>query len=183
MSANRAASDCPIPIDVFTAEELTALATTADALSAYLGKAVLAEVGVNAEGREWVIFGMPLETQPDESEEKFETEAVLHVQIGGSGVRVLGNRGGLDDLNEMVYDCQFLWAIELRDPEEAGWRYVKLDNSGNEVDCSDDLPSLLPFSMVDAAPGDPDEEDEVENDEPNDGPPPVHIYPAPPQHH
>ena len=64
-----------------------------------------------------------------------------------------------------VYDCRFLWAIELRDPEEEGFRYAKLDDSGDEVDWTDDLPSLLPFSMAEEALGDPDDEDDDDEDD------------------
>ena len=183
-------SDTPSPVDAFSAEELTALATTADALSAYLGQAVLSEVGVNEAGRELVVFGVPLdaaEASETDSDQDGEVDSpdILHVQMGGPGTRVLGNRGGLDDLEETVYDCRFLWAIELRDPEEEGFRYVKLDDRGDEVDWTDDLPSLLPFSMVEEAMGEDDLDDceDDEDDEDDGSEPPVHIHPTPPHRH
>ena len=61
-------SNLPNAIDAFSAAELNVLATTADALSAYLGQAVLAEVGVNEAGREWVVFGVPLDANANQAE-------------------------------------------------------------------------------------------------------------------
>ena len=73
----------------FTAEELDLLGRTADALSAYMGKPVLAEVVDASEtGFEWVIFAIPLDVE-DGGEDK------VIVQIGGPGARIVGNKGGL----------------------------------------------------------------------------------------
>ena len=43
----------------FTEEELIMLGKTAGGLSAYMGKSVLAEIGMDDEA-EWVIFAIPL---------------------------------------------------------------------------------------------------------------------------
>ncbi|MGE8591320.1 MAG: hypothetical protein ACN6OD_18300, partial [Alcaligenes sp.] len=110
---------------VFTADELETLGRTADALSAYLGRAVLAEV-VDAEetGFEWAIFAVPLDKDEDES--KFTV-----VQIGGEGARVLGNRGGLEPDDTAVYACRYLWAVQLTDADPI--RFIKVDEVGDEV--------------------------------------------------
>ena len=71
----------------FTEQELAMLGKTADGLSAYMGKSVLAEIGMDDDA-EWVIFAIPLgvDETPDEK--------ATHVQMGGPGARFVGNRGG-----------------------------------------------------------------------------------------
>ena len=84
------ASATPPPsLTHFSATELDMLAKTADALSAYLGKPVLAEVVLGDEGTEWVTYGVPIDENAKPDEEQ------THVQLGGPGARLLGNRGGL----------------------------------------------------------------------------------------
>ena len=77
----------PTPL-MFSAQDLILLGKTADSLSAYLGAAVLAEVG-ESEGAEWVIFGQVLATDetPDED--------VLRVQLGGKMLDYWGEPVGL----------------------------------------------------------------------------------------
>lgn len=130
----------------FTEQELAILGKTADGLSAYMGKSVLAEIGLDDEA-EWVIFAVPLavDEQPDET--------VMHVQMGGPGARFVGNRGGLD-LDTEVYDCQYLWAIQITEDPEA--RFVRLDRDGEEFDFSMELTDLLPFDLTDETLPDPD---------------------------
>lgn len=142
----------------FTEQELAMLGKTADGLSAYMGKAVLAEVGMDDDA-EWVIFAIPIgvDETPDES--------AMHVQMGGPDARFVGNRGGLD-LDTEVYDCQYLWAIQITEDPEA--RFVRLDDQGEEFDFSNDLAELLPFDLTDEALPDPDlelQEDLGEDDE------------------
>lgn len=140
---------------VFTAEELDLLGRTADSLSAYMGKPVLAEVVDASEtGFEWAIFAIPLDIADD-------TDKVI-VQVGGAGARILGNQGGLE-LGDDIYDCEYLWAIQLSDLE--GVRFIKVDQDGEEVAWSDDLHSILPFELSDAPLPDIDEDDEDEDDE------------------
>lgn len=124
---------------VFTPDELDMLARTADALSAYMGKPVLAEV-VNADetGFEWALFAVPLETNEDIGE-------LVTVQLGGPGSRILGNKGGLELEKNDVYQCKYLWAIQLSDIE--GVRFIKVDEEGDEVAWSDDLSTMLPFAL------------------------------------
>lgn len=130
-----------LPLLVFTVEELDLLGRTADALSAYMGKPVLAEVIDAAEtGFEWVIFAVPL--TPDDPED----DRVL-VQIGGSAARIVGDRGGLSIADGEVYECEYLWAIQLSALE--GLRYIKVDQEGDEIAWTDDLRELLPFALVD----------------------------------
>ncbi len=145
----------------FTEDELTMLGKTADALSAYMGVSVLAEVGADEEA-EWVIFGTPLGVDEEVSED------TLHVQMGGPGARFVGNRGGLD-LDAEAYDCRYMWAIQITDDPEA--RFVRLDHHGEEFDYANNLTELLPFVLTDEALPDPDlemREDLQEDDEPLD---------------
>src|SRR3546814_2184714 len=73
----------------FNASELDLLGRTADALSAYMGKPVLAEVADAEEtGFEYTVFAIPLETADTEQDK-------VIVQIGGDKARLLGHKGGL----------------------------------------------------------------------------------------
>jgi len=134
----------------FTEPELALLAKTADALTAYLGKPVLAEVGISEAGHEWVAFARPLETDDVTEEDD------IHMQVGGPGTRWVGNMGGLNPTENEVYDCLYLWAIQLT-PDE-GERFVKLDHVGDEYGSSDALEDLLPFAVSEAPQGDADED-------------------------
>ena len=130
----------------FTEDELTMLGKTADALSAYMGVSVLAEVGTDDDA-EWVIFGTPIGLDEEVSED------TVHVQMGGPGARFVGNRGGLD-LDAETYDCRYMWAIQITDDPEA--RFVRLDHQGEEFDYANHLAELLPFVLTDEALPDPD---------------------------
>ncbi|MBF6618528.1 MAG: hypothetical protein ITG07_17610 [Candidimonas sp.] len=156
----------PTPNDtnlVFTADELDLLGRTADSLSAYMGKPVLAEImDADETGFEWVIFGVPLdiEDQPDD---------YVVVQIGGPGARLLGSTGGLNVADGDVYECEYLWAIQLSDLE--GVRYIKVDQDGDEVAWTDNLAEVLPFVMAEDAMDDDDGndlDDEDDDDDPYD---------------
>lgn len=155
----------PDPL-LFTQEELDMLGRTADALSAYMGKPVLAEV-VDADetGFEWVIFGVPLDVSDDSG-------AMVTVQIGGPGARIMGNKGGLQLEDGDVYECQYLWAIQLSDLE--GVRFIKVDEEGEEVAWSDDLSNVLPFALTDNTPPAHGDDDDGEDDIGPDTPPTLH---------
>ena len=181
-----ASSRPPETLARFSENELAMLAKTADAMSAYMGKPVLAEVGVSDTGLEWVTFGSPLDVSDEED------EAAIHVQMGGAQARLLGNRGGLSLTDDAVYDCLYLWAVEIVDTE--GERFVKLDQDGEESAWSDTLQDVLPFALVDDAPSaavlagedsdDEDDEDEDEDDDEDDRiDPPTIIHPASPHRH
>jgi hypothetical protein len=129
-----AASPC------FSEPELAMLAKTADALSAYLGKPVLAQVSQTDSGAEWVAFGVPIEANAPKDDH-------THVQLGGADARLLGNRGGLPLNDVESYDCVYLWAIEITTGD--GERFVKLDDEGEESAWSDDLVDVLPFALSD----------------------------------
>jgi len=146
----------PASYSRFSQQELDMLAKTADAMSAYLGQPVLAEVAAGEEGMEWVTFGVPLDAAQEPDEER------LHVQLGGSGARLLGQRGGLPDSAE-AYDCLYLWAIQISAAE--GERFVKLDQDGEEAAWSDMLADVLPFSLEEEPLPDPDEDEDEEEDE------------------
>ncbi|MCC7225361.1 MAG: hypothetical protein IT507_01565 [Burkholderiaceae bacterium] len=160
----------PDPSLSFTDEELIMLGRTADGLSAYMGVSVLAEVGCDDDTQaQWVIFAVPLGVD-EEADEK-----TVHVQIGGPGTQLLGGRGGLDPSDD-VYDCRYLWAIQITDDPEA--RYIRLDDQGEEFDYSNHLGELLPFETSDEELPDPDlelleplEDDDGENGQEDDDEP------------
>jgi hypothetical protein len=154
-----ASANPPAFLTRFSTEELDMLAKSADALSAYLGKPVLAEVGVGDEGAEWVTFGIPLDKTPDEDDAKEQPR----VQLGGAGARLLGNRGGLPLTEADAYDCLYLWAILIA-PAEAE-RFIKLNQDGEESAWSDALIDMLPFALSDEELPDPDEEDDEDEDD------------------
>ena len=138
----------------FTDSEIDLLARTADALSAYMGKPVVAEVIADAEiGAECVLFALPL--TPDDNRDD-----IVKVSIGGADARFVGNRGGLSADDEPI-ECEFLWGIQLSDLE--GVRFIKLDGTGEEVAWTSDLRDILPFALVeDILPE--DDEDDLEDD-------------------
>lgn len=147
----------PTPL-MFSAQDLILLGKTADSLSAYLGAAVLAEVG-ESEGSEWVIFGQALAV--DESPE----EGVLLVQLGGSEARLLGGTGGIE-ASDQPYECSYLWSIQITEYDDE--RYVKLDSTGEVIDTSPTLDALLPFSIIEPEFIEDDIEDEAESENDTD---------------
>src|SRR5690606_3735631 len=154
---------------VFTDEELDLLGRTADAMSAYMGKPVLAEI-IDAEetGFEWVIFAVPLDVQDNPDDH-------VVVQIGGADARIVGSTGGMTITDGEVFDCEYLWAIQLSDLE--GVRFIKVDQEGDEVAWTDTLQDILPFIMADEAPvddsDDDDDDDMLDLDDPG-GPRTLH---------
>ncbi|UOD51312.1 hypothetical protein [Orrella daihaiensis] len=121
----------------FTDPELAMLGKTADALTAYMGTAILAEVG-ETEGAQWVIFARALDQDEDVGED------IVRVQMGGPGTQVLGQRGGLE-ADKVAYDCAFLWAIEITPDHDE--RFVRLDPEGEVFDVAPELAMLLPFAL------------------------------------
>lgn len=132
----------PDPELVFTQEEIDLIGRTADAMTAYMGKPVLAEI-MDAEdtGAEWVAFGIPLAVDDDVDE-----DATVVIQLGGPGARYAGNRGGLGQ-DDDTYSCECLWIIQLSDDDTA--RYVKVDPLNQEYVAGNDLRELLPFDISD----------------------------------
>lgn len=131
----------------FTAAEANLLGRTADALSAYMGKPVIAEI-VAGEDFEWAMFAIPLKPEA-------EPEQGVYVQVGGAGSQVLGNSGGIDLSDGQALDCELLWAIQLTDMEQI--RYIKVDASGEEIAWTENLSEMLPFDIQE--PHEPSEED------------------------
>jgi hypothetical protein len=145
----------------FTPAELELLGRTADALSAYMGKPVLAEVMDPEEtGSEWVLFAVPLGT--DE-----QADDITAVQVGGPGARLLGNKGGLELGAGDVYECEYLWAIQLSTQE--GVRFIKVDRNGDDVAWTDDLREILPFDLIDEALSDSEDDEEDDDADDDDG--------------
>ncbi len=137
----------------FTTAEAELLGRTADALCAYMGKPVIAEIVTEPdEGFEWALFAIPLAPE-DEADDR------TPVQTGGPGARFVGNCGGLDLTDGQILDCEFLWAIQLSDLE--GARFVKVDASGEEAGWTDELAELLPFALSEVEV--PDDEDDPED--------------------
>ena len=154
----------PEPVLVFTQEEIDLIGHTADAMSAYMGKPVLAEImDADDTGAEWVAFGIPLDVHAE-----IDEDATVVIQLGGVGARFAGARGGLE-VNDDVYSCECLWIIQLSDDEDA--RYVKVDPLNQEYVGGNDLRELLPFNVSDdgltefAAEDDEDEIDDAEDAE------------------
>jgi len=122
----------------FTDAELDVFARTADAMTADLGKPVLAEIIAEDDiGAECVLFALPL--QPGETD-----EGVTKVSLGGPQARFVGNCGGLG-MDEEPLECALLWAVQLSDLH--GVRYVKLDDTGEEVAWSAELAEILPVAL------------------------------------
>src|SRR3546814_11725693 len=48
-----------------------------------------------------------------------------------------------------VFDCEYLWAIQLSDLE--GVSFIKVDQEGEEVAWTENLQDILPFVMADDA--------------------------------
>ncbi|MCD8516256.1 MAG: hypothetical protein LRY61_03105 [Burkholderiaceae bacterium] len=136
----------------FTDTELAMLGKTADALTAYMGTAILAEVG-QTEGAQWVIFARALD------QDETVGDDIVHVQMGGPGTQVLGQRGGLET-DKVAYDCAFLWAIEITPDQDE--RYIRLDPEGEVFDVAPELAMLLPFNVEE-----PDLPDDIDDDADN----------------
>ncbi|MDN5844222.1 MAG: hypothetical protein L0H54_12345 [Alcaligenaceae bacterium] len=144
----------------FTDAEADLLGRTADALSAYTGKPIIAEIVTNDEaGYEWVLVARPL--TPEES-----VNDTLTVQAGGQGARFLGNLGGLSLDHDDPLECELLWAIQLSDLE--GVRYIKVDHHGEEVAWTNVLTDVLPFALDDTPIDDPDDDPDDEDDKDED---------------
>ncbi|MCQ9328912.1 hypothetical protein [Pelistega suis] len=124
----------------FTPSEVELLAKTVEALSAYMGKPVLAEIDVTEEGYEWIAFGTPLEVGKD-----VDAETVI-MQMGGPSARLIGASALMEDFNQSVYECEFLWGIQIGEPP---LHFTRIDYQGDEVDWSEDLVMLLPFGLDD----------------------------------
>jgi len=134
------------PARRFTEQELTLLAKTADALTAYLGKPILAEVGVAENGCEWVAYARPLESAETLGEDD------VRMQMGGPDARWLGGTGGLNPASTQTYDCLYLWGIQISENADGlGERFIKLDHVGDEYGSADELAELLPFAVGDEA--------------------------------
>jgi len=142
-------------IPMFSAAERAMLGKTADALSAYLGAAVLAEIGTT-DGVQWVIFGRALGEQDDVPDD------AVRVQLGGVGSDVLGQKGGLAT-DQQSFDCTFLWAIEVTDDEIE--RFIRLDSAGEIFDSANQLTDLLPFSLEEPVVADEGDEDDEDNED------------------
>lgn len=136
-----------MPTLTFSNADIELLARTADALSAYIGKPVLAEI-MDAEetGYEWVAFAIPLDINEDDAN-------IPVIQIGGANTRLIGSQGGVHVNANETYSCRFLWAIQCADIGPI--RFIKVNQEGDEIGWAEELVELLPFDFDDEA--DPDE--------------------------
>lgn len=141
----------------FTQAEIDLLGRTADAMSAWMGKPVLAQVVDALEtGFEWVLFAVPLLPDQDVTE-------LTVVQVGGADARIIGNKGGLQITEGDLYDCEYLWAVQLSDLQ--GIRYIKVDGTGEEIAWTNDLTEIVPFDLSEVSPDDADFPDDNEDDD------------------
>lgn len=151
--------DTPTPQNrlQFTDAEIDLLGRTADALSAWMGKPVLAQIVDAIEtGFEWVLFAVPLLPDQDAAD-------ITVVQVGGTDARLIGNKGGLPIADGDIYDCQYLWAVQLTDLQ--GIRYIKVDSEGEEVAWTNDLTEIVPFDLSEVSPDDIDYFDKTDDDD------------------
>lgn len=137
----------------FTPEEADLIGRTADALSAYMGKPVLAEIVTEDPEFEWALFAIPL--QPEEDDGVF-------VQVGGHKSKILGNAGGLDLSDGKPIDCELLWAIQLTNQENI--RFIKVDTTGEEVAWTETILEMLPFDLQEPQLPSEDESDDDESE-------------------
>jgi len=123
----------------FTDAELDVFAGVADAMTANLGKPVLAEILAEDEiGAECIVFALPL--QPGEPDDD-----VVKVSLGGAQARFVGNCGGLA-MDDEALECALLWAVQLSDLD--GVRFIRLDAQGEEVAWGAELADILPFAVA-----------------------------------
>lgn len=153
----------------FTPAEIDLLGRTADAMSAWMGKPVLAQVVDALEtGFEWILFAVPLLPDQDVTE-------LTVVQVGGPDARIIGNKGGLQITEGDVYDCEYLWAVQLSDLQ--GIRYIKVDGTGEEIAWTNDLTEIVPFDLSEVSPDDADYPDDAyfpDNDDDGSNKPTIH---------
>ena len=153
----------------FTPAEIDLLGRTADAMSALMGKPVLAQVVDALEtGFEWILFAVPLLPDQDVTE-------LTVVQVGGPDARIIGNKGGLQITEGDVYDCEYLWAVQLSDLQ--GIRYIKVDGTGEEIAWTNDLTEIVPFDLSEVSPDDADYPDDAyfpDNDDDGSNKPTIH---------
>ena len=143
---------------VFTDDELEVLAKTADVLSAWTGKCVLCEKNITDEGVELAIFAQVLDqddigqtADADEAEEAHAIEDKEEGQfllLGGADSSILGNAGGLSDINTQVYECRLLFSIMFNAEEgQFAERFILVNDEFELVTSSDELEELVPFSL------------------------------------
>lgn len=157
------------PEPTFTEHEIALLKKTAEALTAYLGKPVIAEIDTTEDGLEWVAFGVPLDIADENPED------IVTLEMGGPGSRLVSESSDLENPEDEIYACEFLWGIQITDIENA--RFVRIDFEGEEVEWGDDLEEMLPFGMKEPEPGELVEDDEEEDDEEPPTPPTPTVLP------
>ena len=168
----------------FTEEELDALAKTADVLSAWTGKCILCEKNMTDEGLEVAIFAQVLDSDEvtkniadaDESVENHEVEDKQEGQfllLGGANSSILGNAGGLTDIDTQIYECRLLFSI-MFNAEEGDFeeRFILVNDEFELVTTSDNIEELVPFSLREVDDldewNDEDWDDEDDDNDPDD---------------
>ncbi|HZJ97368.1 MAG: hypothetical protein GX822_01725 [Alcaligenaceae bacterium] len=172
----------------FTVEELDALAKTADVLSAWTGKCILCEKNVTDDGVEVAIFAQVLDSNEAtknsaDADESVDAHAVEDKQegqfllLGGTDSDILGNAGGLSDIDTQIYECRLLFSIMFNAEEgEFEERFILVNDEFELVTTSDSLEELVPFSLrevddldewgdEDWDNDDEDEDDDAESDD------------------
>lgn len=161
----------------FTEEELDALAKTADVLSAWTGKCILCEKNMTDEGLEVAIFAQVLDSDEAtkntaDADESVEAHAVEDKQegqfllLGGAESSILGNAGGLSDIDTQVYECRLLFSI-MFNAEEGDFeeRFILVNDEFELVTTSDNIEELVPFSLREVDDLDEWDDDDWDNDE------------------
>lgn len=168
----------------FTEEELDALAKTADVLSAWTGKCILCEKNMTDEGLEVAIFAQVLDSDEvtkniADADESVETHAVEDKQegqfllLGGANSSILGNAGGLTDIDTQIYECRLLFSI-MFNAEEGDFeeRFILVNDEFELVTTSDNIEELVPFSLREVDDldewNDEDWDDEDDDNDPDD---------------
>lgn len=161
----------------FTVEELDALAKTADVLSAWTGKCILCEKNVTDDGVEVAIFAQVLDSNETtknsaDADESVDAHAVEDKQegqfllLGGADSDILGNAGGLSDIDTQIYECRLLFSIMFNAEEgEFEERFILVNDEFELVTTSDSLEELVPFSLREVDELDEWDDEDWDNDD------------------
>ena len=119
----------------------------------------MCEKNITDEGLEVAIFAQVLDSNeatknPADADESVETHAIEDKEegqfllLGGADSSILGNAGGLTDINTQVYECRLLFSI-MFNAEEGQFeeRFLLVNDEFELVTTSDNIEDLVPFSL------------------------------------
>src|SRR5699024_10319535 len=86
--------------------------------------------------------------------------------LGGAESSILGNAGGLSDIDTQVYECRLLFSI-MFNAEEGDFeeRFILVNDEFELVTTSDNIEELVPFSLREVDDLDEWDDDDWDNDE------------------